>query len=87
MTNAPYLLPLSDAAQLDGPLLEAVKDVEREFDLPTQKLNQILDKFLWEFGKGLSEEATADTQDPFLCVPFSPRIVSSPPFSCVVARF
>jgi hypothetical protein len=41
--------------------------VERQFDISTQKLDEITKQMLWEYGKGLSELPTDETRDTFEC--------------------
>ncbi|GJN90556.1 hypothetical protein Rhopal_003568-T1 [Rhodotorula paludigena] len=66
--SPPYLLDLPRVAQLPKELDSALADVERQFDTPTQKLKDIVDQMLWEFGKGLGELPTDETRDTFMHV-------------------
>lgn len=65
--SPPYLLPLQTSiVDIPEPTLAALRDIETQFDLPTAKLQEIVEQFLWEFGKGLKEEATDETRDTFM---------------------
>ncbi|GAA5920610.1 hypothetical protein JCM1841_001473 [Sporobolomyces salmonicolor] len=76
--SPPYLLPLNASlATLPPALDEAISDVERQFDLPTEKLQQITEKMLWEYNKGLSELHTDETRDTFM--PMIPSYIQQIP--------
>lgn len=62
----PYLLPLSNTVDLPPKYQDALRDVEQQFDLPTDKLQEIVKQMLWEFETGLREEPTAETVDTFM---------------------
>lgn len=65
--SPPYMLPLQTSlADFPEACLAALRDIETQFDLPTAKLNEIVEQFMWEFGKGLAEEATDETRDTFM---------------------
>lgn len=75
MPSPSYLLPLpKGAASLPPKLASALKDVEQQFDISTDKLHEITKQMLWEYGKGLAELPTDETRDTFVCVfrPFFP---------------
>ncbi|KAM0753186.1 hypothetical protein T439DRAFT_339008 [Meredithblackwellia eburnea MCA 4105] len=75
--SPPYLLPLSTTVKLYPPTAAALHDIERDFDLSTDKLKSILDQFLWEYKKGLGELPTAETKDTF--APMIPTFVQHVP--------
>lgn len=61
-----YLLPLLSTVDLPEKTLLALQDIERQFDLPAAKLEEITEKMLWEAAKGLTEEPTDETRDTFM---------------------
>ncbi|KAK4704421.1 hexokinase, partial [Phenoliferia sp. Uapishka_3] len=76
-TPPPYLLPMSESTEMYPPTLAALQDIERSFDLPTAKLKEVLDQFLWEYKKGLAELPTDETRDTF--TPMIPTYVHHVP--------
>ena len=50
-----YLQPLSTTTVLPAATLKAIQEIEQQFALPTEKLQEIVDRFLWEFAQGLSQ--------------------------------
>lgn len=65
--SPPYLLPL-DTKTITLGTLAALRDIEADFDLDTARLNRVLDQFLWEYKKGLTEYPDAKTRDTFTYV-------------------
>ncbi|GAA6011879.1 hypothetical protein JCM11491_000088, partial [Sporobolomyces phaffii] len=63
--SPPYLVPLDASVDLPARLASALHDVEAQFDLPTAKLQEITEKMLWEYNKGLTEFPTDETKDTF----------------------
>lgn len=61
MPSPPYLLPRSDLVELPASTAEALDRLEHQFDLPTEKLKQILDQFEWEYKQGLKESPDPKT--------------------------
>lgn len=53
----PHLLPQSD--QINQQTRTALTIVEKQFELSTEKLNDILNKFLAEFERGLEEDVNS----------------------------
>ncbi|ORY46308.1 hexokinase-domain-containing protein [Leucosporidium creatinivorum] len=64
--SPPYLLPLNNTVELPEKTRAALDSIEQQFDLPTKKLEEIVEQMLWEFGKGLSEQPTKETKDTFM---------------------
>lgn len=64
--SPPYLLPLNNTVELPEKTQAALDEIEQQFDLPTKKLEEIVEQMLWEFGKGLSEQPTKETKDTFM---------------------
>lgn len=84
-TPPPYLLPLSTLTSLPDSHVKAIQEVETQFNLPTAKLQEITDKMLWEFGKGLGELPDEKTKDTFMYVSHSRRRRSGERVTCSVA--
>lgn len=61
-----YLLPRSDLVQLPETHSKALDKIESQFDLPTEKLQECLKQFLWEYNKGLGEYHTPETKGTFM---------------------
>lgn len=73
MPSPHYLLPLPEGAdKLPSNLAMALRDVEQQFDISTDKLKEITKQMLWEYSKGLSELPTDETRDTFVCVTLLP---------------
>lgn len=64
--SPPYLLPLNNTVELPAHYQAALNEIEQQFDLPTKKLEEIVEQMMWEFGKGLSEQPTKETKDTFM---------------------
>ena len=64
--SPPYLLPISTAVELPEKTRAALEDLEEQFDLPTKKLEEIVEQMLWEFNEGLTKHATPETKDTFM---------------------
>lgn len=89
MSSPAYLLPMPQGTKLPSALEQALDNVERQFDISTQKLDEITKQMLWEYGKGLSELPTDETRDTFVYVrPTRPRLFTcfSPPFLLATIR-
>lgn len=79
MSSPAYLLPMPQGTKIPSALEQALHNVERQFDISTQKLDEITKQMLWEYGKGLSELPTDETRDTFVYVrPNSPLSPPSP---------
>ncbi|SGY20713.1 BQ5605_C016g08132 [Microbotryum silenes-dioicae] len=73
-----YLLPLpQDAGDLPEKHQHALAELEQQFDLPTDKLQEIVKQMLWEFEQGLTQFATAENKDTFM--PMIPSYIQSIP--------
>ncbi|GAA5965888.1 hypothetical protein JCM8115_000734 [Rhodotorula mucilaginosa] len=77
MSSPAYLLPMPQGTKLPSALEQALHNVERQFDISTQKLDEITKQMLWEYGKGLSELPTDETRDTF--VPMIPSYLQHIP--------
>ena len=66
-TSPDYLQPLSTTTPLPPATLAAIQEIEQQFALPTEKLQEIVDRFLWEFEHGL---ASSENSHTFLCASF-----------------
>lgn len=78
MPSPHYLLPLPEGAdKLPTNLATALRDVEQQFDISTDKLKEITKQMLWEYSKGLSELPTDETRDTF--VPMIPSYLQHVP--------
>lgn len=77
MSSPAYLLPMPQGAKLPSALEQALHNVERQFDISTQKLDEITKQMLWEYSKGLSELPNDETRDTFVYV--RPNLPAPPP--------
>ncbi|BGP16477.1 hypothetical protein JCM10213_007917 [Rhodosporidiobolus nylandii] len=66
MPSPSYLLPLDSSVDVPHKLRAALEDLESQFDLPTDKLNEITDEMLRSFAQGLSELPNDETKDTFM---------------------
>lgn len=64
--SPPYLQPLISTVDLPQEHKDAIAEVERQFDLSSDKLQEILKQMLWEYRTGLKEYATDKNKDTFL---------------------
>lgn len=66
MVSPSYLLPRSELAELTPAHSEALDRIENQFHLSTEKLQDCLKQFLWEYEKGLGEYHTEETKGTFM---------------------
>lgn len=66
MGSPSYLLPRSDLAELSPAHNQALDRLESQFHLSTEKLQDCLKQFLWEYEKGLGEYHTEETKGTFM---------------------
>lgn len=78
-----YLLPFKPSVDISKPLASALEQLEDDFHLDSAKLQEITDRFVWEYRKGLETVATVETMKSFMCVLCSLSLARSPPASAV----
>ncbi|KAI5481801.1 hexokinase [Pseudohyphozyma bogoriensis] len=69
-----HLLPLSNLAEFPPKLKKELDILETDFDVP---IKDVLERFLWEYKKGLAELPTEETRDTFM--PMIPTYIQAIP--------